>query len=96
MSNQNIIRMSIKSEVNCVFSKALVDFNNYNNEYKLYKKDNKVAISSRNDTIYPIDFEKQNRLIELYDEIFYSSLPNLLRDAFVSIYAILFLVFMFL
>ena len=92
MSKQSIIRMSINSEENCVFSKTQVDFKNYNNEYKLYKKDNKVAISSRNDSINPIDFEKQNPVIELYDDVFYSSLPKLLRDVFVSIYAIFFVV----
>jgi hypothetical protein len=61
--------MSINSETNCVFPKTQIDFNNYNNEYKLYKKDDNVAISIGNDTIHPIDFEKQNSFVELYDEL---------------------------
>jgi hypothetical protein len=91
MSKQNIIRMSINHEENCEFPKTQVDFNNYNNEYKLYKKGDKVAISIRNDSINSIDFENQNAIIELYDQLFSTSLPKILREIFISIIALVLL-----
>ena len=66
---------------------------NYNCEFSLYKKDDKVAIAARNDSTIGIDFEKQNVLVENYERVFGISISNLIRDASFIIIELLVLVF---
>jgi hypothetical protein len=89
LTRQNIIRLKINHEDNCQISSEEKEFGNYDKEYKLYKKGDAVAISGRNDSIQFIDFEDQNKILESYDSVFASSLPNLLLDVFLSIVGII-------
>jgi hypothetical protein len=89
LTRQNIIRLKIKHEDNCQISSEEKEFDNYDKEYKLYKKGDAVAISGRNDSIQFVDFKDQNKILESYDSVFASSLPNLLLDVFLSIVLII-------
>ena len=93
LAKQMIIRLSINIDPMCKFSSEQNNFANYNNEFSLFKKDDKVAISARNDSTIGIDFEKQNILIENYDQAFSSSQSKLIRDALLLLVLFLILVY---
>ena len=93
LSKQMIIRLKIKNDTICRFSSDQNNFANYNSEFSLYKKDDKVAIAARNDSTIGIDFEKQNVLVENYERVFGISISNLIRDASFIIIELLVLVF---
>ena len=93
LSKQMIIRLKIKNDTFCKFSSEQTNFANYNNEFSLYKKDEKVAIAARNDSTIGIDFEKQNAIFESYDKVFAGSISKVIRDGSFLVVELLVLVF---
>ncbi len=89
LTKQMIIRLTINTQEPCDLSTEVEEFGNYDKEFKVFKKGNKVTITGRNDTNQAIDFDVQNAFLDAYDNLFDSTLPKLLKDFFISIIGVL-------
>ena len=84
LTRQMIIRLSIIQE-SCRQSPEIEEFGNYDKEFKVYKKADKVTITGRNDSSQAVDFDENNMVLDVYENSLDHSFAKLLKDLFNSI-----------